>query len=155
MRAQDFFREDPHGLFENFKGLIDMFCSDVPWEIIKNAVHDVQFTGPDIIALVGYMVDLLAETGRILISVGPDVNHQALWVNAMKGHGLFVDVLLVVSSERTNRRRCASYMNRPHCTVLHNVWVMGRKKYTGAYHSPKGFGMFVLFFCVFVLLVLF
>ncbi len=146
LRAQVFLgTTDPAKLHDLYTELVDLFLSDVPWGIIKGLLHDIKFLQGDITKLVEWMASLLRDTGRIIIAVGSDAGHLAQWVGAMTAAGLYTEVIIVISSDQHNTRRCATFSNRPNLTGLTTFWVMGRKKYTGSYHSQAPFGMFVLF----------
>lgn len=149
LRAQEFLgTDDPADLHKKYKALVHLFLSDVPWGILKDLLnnHDVKFTQGDIIQLVEWMVDLLHPNGRMIIAVGDDSSHKAQWVKAMEDAGLYVEVLVVISSDQHNKRRCATYFHRPQLTSLVTYYVMGRKSYHNSYRAREPFGMWYVCF---------
>jgi hypothetical protein len=137
--------KDPENIRAILMGALDAFVADVPWGIIRGALHDKRFADGDLHDLVMWLIDCLKPTGKICIGCGPDIQHQAAWIRAMKANGLHVETITVLMSDHQSKAKCCQFVARPSMTNITHTWIIGRMKYHGCHSASKPFGMCVCF----------
>ena len=130
---------------QHYKGLVDLFASDVPWGTQEDIDVDPLWNQSTVKACVAGMREMANTNSVVVIAVGTLVG-QSLWTSELSSGGWTVEIeprVIQLDKKATNRKFHACKKRQGVLVMHHYAWVVAYRGYKNIHAiGGKSFGFF-------------